>query len=151
LWALRPLSGCGRCATLLNKINWLGENALPSREYMHITLSGARAGAGKSMFRSTQFRFAAIALLAAAAVSLTGASARAFSQGNGGPGGDGNATFADPDEQLLNLFGSGLGAQQFEPSGSAQIGTQQGKLNPFKHFQSNGLTSPPDPLSRPSN
>ena len=70
-----------------------------------------------------------------AAVSLTAASAGAFNQENGGAGGDSNSTFADPDEQV-NIFGHGA---------------QQSRLNAFKHFQSNGLTSPPDPLTRPSN
>ena len=43
---------------------------------------------GKTMFRSRQLRFATIALFAVAAVSLTAASAGAFSQENGGAGGD---------------------------------------------------------------
>lgn len=100
------------------------------------------------MFRSTQLRFAAIVLVAMATVSLTAASARAFSQGNGGTGEGSNSTFADPDEQV-NIFGFDQGAQ---PSGlgSVQVGTQQGQLTPFKHFHIDSLTSPPDPLSRPS-
>ena len=115
------------------------------------TLAGRGApGVGKSMFRSTQFRFAVIALFAVAAVSLTAVSARALSQESNGAGESGNSTFADPDEQV-NIFGYGQGAQQFEPSGSGQLGIQRGQLTPFKHFQSNGLGSPPDPLSRPSN
>ena len=84
-----------------------------------------------------------------AAVSLTTASARAFSQENGGAGGGSNSTFADPDEQV-NIFGFGQGAQPFGSNGSVQFGAQQGQPTPFKHFQSNGLTSPPDPLTRPS-
>jgi len=116
---------------------------------MH-TYGKGRAGMGKPMFRSTQLRFAVIALFAVAAVSLTAVSARAFSQESSGTGGSENSTFADPDEQV-NIFGYGTGAQQFEPSGSGQIGTQPGRLTPLKHFQSNGLGSPPDPLSRPSN
>jgi hypothetical protein len=102
------------------------------------------------MLRSTQLRFATIALFAVAAVSLTTASARAFGQENGGAGGGGNSTFADPDEQV-NIFGYGGGAQPSGLSGPVQFGSQQGQLNPFKHFQSEGLGSPPDPLSRPSN
>ena len=102
------------------------------------------------MFRSTQLRFAAIALLAVAAVSLTAAAARAFSQENGGAGGGSTSTFADPDEQV-NIFGFGQGAQPSGLNGPVQFGGQQGQLTPFKHFQSNGLSSPPDPLSRPSN
>ena len=104
---------------------------------------------GKTMFRSRQLRFATIALFAVAAVSLTAASAGAFSQENGGAGGDSNSTFADPDAQV-NIFGHGAGAQPFGSSGSVQFDAQQGRLNAFKHFQSTGLTSPPDPLTRPS-
>jgi hypothetical protein len=105
---------------------------------------------GKPLFRSWQLRFATLALFAVAAVSLTAASAGAFSQENGGAGGDSNSTFADPDEQV-NIFGHGAGAQPFGSSGSVQFDAQQSRLNAFKHFQSNGLTSPPDPLTRPSN
>jgi hypothetical protein len=105
------------------------------------------------MFRSTQLRFAAIVLFAVAAVSLTAASGRAFSQGNGGTGEGGNSAFADPDEQVNNIFGLGFdqGAQPSGLNGSVQVGPQQGQLTPFKHFQIDSLTSPPDPLSRPSN
>ncbi len=102
------------------------------------------------MFRSTKLRFAVIGLFAVVAVSLTAASAGAFSQENGGAGGGANSAFADPDEQV-NIFGYGQGAQPFGSNGSVQFGAQQRQLTPFKHFQSNGLGSPPDPLSRPSN
>jgi hypothetical protein len=105
---------------------------------------------GKPMFRATQLRFAATVLFAVAAVSLTAASARAFSQGNGGSGEGGNSTFADPDERV-NIFGFDQGTQPSGLNGSVQVGPQQDRLIPFKHFQSNGLTSPADPLSRPSN
>jgi hypothetical protein len=100
------------------------------------------------MLRLMELRFAAIALSAVAVLSLTTASARAFSQDNGGTGGDSNSTFADPDERV-NIFGYGAGAQPYGSSGSAQLGTQQDRLNAFKHFHSDGLTSPPDSLSRP--
>jgi hypothetical protein len=111
---------------------------------------GGSAVLGKTMFRTTQLRFATIALFAAAAVSLTAASARAFNQENGGVGGGSNSTFADPDEQV-NIFGYGGGAQPSGLNGPVQFGAPQG-LTPFKHFQSDGLSSsPPDPLSRPSN
>jgi hypothetical protein len=102
------------------------------------------------MFRSTQLRFAASVLFAVAAVSLTGASARAFSQGNGGTGESGNSTFTDPDEQV-NIFGFDQGLQPSGLNGSVQIPPQQGQLTQFKHFHIDSLTSPPDPLSRPSN
>ena len=105
---------------------------------------------GNKMFRSAQFRFAVIALFAVAAVSLATTSARAFSQENSGAGGDGNSRFADPDEQI-NIFGYGAGAQPFGSNGPVQFDAQQGRLNAFKHFQSNGLNSPPAPLSRPNN
>jgi hypothetical protein len=114
---------------------------------MHIGQSVARVW-GKPLFRSTQF--AAIVLFAVVAISLSAASARAFSQGNGGTDGGGNSTFADPDERV-NIFGFDQGAQPSGLSGSAQFGPQQSQLTRFKHFQSNGLSSPPDPLSRPSN
>ena len=104
------------------------------------------------MFRSTQPRFAAIVLFAVAAVSLTTASAWAFSQGNGGTGEGGNSAFADPDEQV-NIFGFGFdqGPQPSGLNGSVQVGPRRSELFPFKHFQINSLTSPPDSLSRPSN
>ena len=77
------------------------ETALPPSEYMRIGGLGAQRYGQKSYFRSTQLlepngwapwpkpkmltcRFVAIALFAVAAVSLTPASARAFSQENGG-------------------------------------------------------------------
>ena len=69
------------------------------------------------MFRSTKVRFAVIAFFAAAAVSLTAASAGAFSQGNSGAGEGANSTFADPDEQV-NIFGFGQGAQAYGSNGS---------------------------------
>jgi hypothetical protein len=105
---------------------------------------------GEMMFRSTQLRIAVIALFAVAAMSLATTSARAFGQENSGAGGDDNSRFADPDEQV-NIFGDGAGAQPFGSNGPVQFDAQQGRLNAFKHFQSNGLTSPPDPLTRPGN
>ena len=100
------------------------------------------------MFRARQLRFAAIILFAVAAASLTAASARAFSQGNGGTGEGGNSTFADPDEQVNNslVFGFDQAAQPSGLNGPVQVGPQHGQ---FKHFQIDSLTSPPDPLSRP--
>ena len=118
---------------------------------MHAYLNiRGRAIVGNTMFRSTKVRFALIALFAVAAVSLADASAGAFSQGNSGPGEGANSTFADPDEQV-NIFDFGQGTQAYGSNGSVQFGAQQGQLTPFKHFQTNGLSSPPDPLSRPSN
>jgi hypothetical protein len=126
-------------------MNWLRESAFAAKQIDARCRTGGTAVVKMSMFRST-----AIALFALAAVSLGAASAQAFSQESGGTGEGSSSTFADPDEQV-NIFGYGQGAQQFEPSGSGQFGVQRGQLTPFKHFQINSLTSPPDPLSRPSN
>jgi hypothetical protein len=101
------------------------------------------------MFRLAQLRYAAIVLVALAAVSLTAVSARAFSQGNGGAGAGGNSAFADPDEQL-NIFGYGSN-QSAQPSSLGSVQANPGQPNPYKHFKIDSLTSPPDPLSRPSN
>jgi hypothetical protein len=102
---------------------------------------GRRTIIRNMMFRSMQFRFAVIALFAVAAIPLTTASARAFSQENSGAGEGGNSTFADPDEQV-NHFGQGV-----RPFGSnglvVQFGGQQGQLTPFGRFQGNGFNSPP--------
>jgi hypothetical protein len=116
---------------------------------MHIGNVG-RTCVGKPMLRSTQLRFAALVLFAVTAVSLTAASAWAFSLGNGGTGDGSNSTFADPDEQV-NIFGFDQGPQPSGLSGSVQVGSQQSRLNAFKHLQIDSLTSPPDPLFRPSN
>jgi hypothetical protein len=99
------------------------------------------------MFRSRQLRFAATVLFAVAAASLAAASARAFSQGNGGTGEGGNSTFVDPDEQV-NIFGFGSdhAAQPSGLNGPVEVDPRQGQ---FRHFQIDSLTSPPDPLSRP--
>jgi hypothetical protein len=129
-------------------MSWKKPLLRPEKETQIRVTRYARADRGIVMLRSMQLRFAAIALFAVSAVSLTTASARAFSQENGGGGGDANSTFADPDEQV-NIFGYGAGAQPYGSNGSAQLGTKQDRLNAFKHFQSDGLTSPPDPLSRP--
>jgi hypothetical protein len=103
---------------------------------------------GIMMLRLTQLRFAAVALLAVAVVLLSAASARAFTQENLRPGGDGNSTFADPDDQVKNF---GQSAQPFGPNGPVvEFGAQQGPLTPFGRFQGNGYNAPPpDPYSRP--
>jgi hypothetical protein len=103
------------------------------------------------MLRSTQLRFVAILLFAAAATSLTAGSARAFSQGNGGTTGDGNTEFADPDEQIGKMFGLDKAGEPSSLSSPAQPDSQPGKSNPYKNFHVDSLTSPPDPRSRPSN
>jgi hypothetical protein len=112
---------------------------------------GANAGMGKTMFRSTQPRFAVTIVFAIGAVSLAAASAHAFSQESGGSGGGENSTFSDPDEQV-NIFGQGGEPQSFGANGAVQFDPQQqGRLNALKHLPINSLTSPPDPLSRPGN
>ena len=103
------------------------------------------------MLRATQLRFVAIVLFAVAAASLTTASARAFSLGNGGTTGGGNTAFADPGEQVGKVFGLDQGGEPSSLSSPAQFHPQPGKPNPYKHFHTDSLTSPPDPLSRPSN
>src|ERR1700736_5330535 len=110
----------------------------------------ARARMGHVSMNAASVRDDCLVCIAMAAVSLTAASARAFSQENGGAGGGSNSTFADPDEQV-NIFGFGQGPQPSGLNGPVQFGARQGQLPPFRHFQSNGLSSPPDPLSRPSN
>jgi hypothetical protein len=99
-----------------------------------------------TMLRSTQLRFVAIVLFAAAAATLIAAPARAFSPGNGGATGDSNAAFGDPDEQVNKMFGLDKGG---EPSTLSS--PQPAKSNPYKNFHIDSLTSPPDPLSRPHN
>ena len=111
---------------------------MPPSKCVAIGGSGGAPVLGKTMFRTTQLRFATIALFAAAAVSLTAASARAFNQENGGVGGGSNSTFADADEQV-NIFGYGGGAQPSGLNGPVQFGAQRG-LTPFRHFQSDGLS-----------
>lgn len=100
------------------------------------------------MLRMRQLRFVATILFAAGAAALTTASAQAFSQGNGGSAGGGNAGFADPDEQVGKMFGLD---QSEDSSRLSSPAPQQGKLNPYRHFHVDSLTSPPDPLSRPGN
>lgn len=101
------------------------------------------------MIRTTQFRFVAIASFAVIAAWLTAPAARAFSLENGGTtGSGGNAAFADPDQQIGKMFGLGESGESSRLNSPAP---QPGKLNPYRHFHIDSLTSPPDPLSRPSN
>jgi hypothetical protein len=93
-------------------------------------------------------------LFAAGVLLLTAASAWAFSQQSVGPGGDGNSTFTDPDEQLTGsgeqLSDSLKSVRPFDANGPAmQFGVQQqGTLIPFGG--GNGYTtSAPDPYYRP--
>ena len=114
---------------------------------MHHRPVAGRASGEKPMYRSRQLQFAAAVLFAIAALSLTGPPARAFSQGNGGTGENGNAAFADPDEQV-NIFGFDQGPQPTGLSGPVQSGPRQDQ---FKYYRPDSLAFPPDPLSRPGN
>jgi hypothetical protein len=102
--------------------------------------------------RLIRLRFAAVVLLAAGAVSLTAVSAWAFSTQTVSPGGGGNSTFADPDNQTTN---STQGAHPFGLNGpTVQFGAQQGSsTTTFGHFQGDGYNnrSSPDPYFRPLN
>src|SRR6516225_1834769 len=59
-----------------------------------------------------------LALVAAGILLLTAPSAWAFSLGNAGSGGDGNSSFTDPDEQIMNNFG-------IRSNGESKLGGQQ--------------------------
>ena len=71
------------------------------------------------------------ALVAAGTLLLTATSALAFSQQNTGSGGDGNASFTDPDDQIT----SSLGIRSDEQP--TQLGVQQqGTFDPIWWEQS---------------
>jgi hypothetical protein len=124
------------------------------RALVACALRFADAPVGEIMtFRLTQLPFAALAL-GIAAVALTDAPARAFTQENLSANQNGGSRFADPDDQVKN-FGHG-GTQLFGPNGpTVQFGAQQGPgqyspFSPFNRFQGNGFNSPPpDPYARP--
>jgi hypothetical protein len=97
--------------------------------------------------RLTHLRFAA-ATVAFAAVALAGPAAWAFStdsQGSSNSGG--GARFADPDDQIQNLFGGG-GSQSGQSGSSMQFGGQR-PGNPAQ----GGLLAPsgPRPLGNGNN
>jgi hypothetical protein len=74
-----------------------------------------------------------LALVAAGILSLTAPSAWAFSQQDPGAGGDGNSSFADPDDQIANSFGGRpLDANEESKLG----GQQQGVFDPIQWEQS---------------
>jgi hypothetical protein len=86
------------------------------------------------MRRLMQLRLAA-GLFAAATLSLTVTSAWAFSQQSAGPG-DGNSSFADPDEQITNNFAQGVRPLDSNEQ-SMQLGVQQqGTFDPLWWEQS---------------
>jgi hypothetical protein len=95
--------------------------------------------------RLTQLRFAAAAFFAVtsaiAVVSLTGASARAFTMETLSTGGN-STRFADPDERVKNF---GQGSQPFGQNGpSVQFGG--GQSSPYRSFGPRGGYAPPPPL-----
>ncbi|MGA2892376.1 MAG: hypothetical protein ABSE22_05860 [Xanthobacteraceae bacterium] len=97
------------------------------------------------MARLMRFRFAAVVLSAAAVISFSAASASAFTLETVQPAGNGNSTFADPDDHATN---SGKGVQPFGSNGpTMQFGVQQGVGTSFGRFQGNGYNEapPPDP------
>jgi len=94
--------------------------------------------------RSIQLHLTA-AMLAVAALALTGASARAFTMENLSASG-GDSRFADPDDQVKN------GVMPFGQNGpSLQFGAQSGpQVSPFTHVPSAGFAPsqpPPDPYN----
>jgi hypothetical protein len=74
-----------------------------------------------------------LALVAARIPLLTAPSAWAFSQQNAGSGGDGNSSFADPDDQTMNNFGVRSSEQSQSKLGVQQ---QQGTFDPIWWEQS---------------
>lgn len=87
----------------------------------------------------------AVGVLAAGMLSLTAASAGAFTLQNVSPSGNGNSTFTDPDDRLTgsNNYNSGQTVQPFGSGGpSVQFGVQQG---PFGSFGRSSGFAPPDP------
>ena len=93
------------------------------------------------MLRLISLRFAAAALVAAAAVSLTAPPASAFTQENIRPDANGNYTFTEPNNQTTN---SNQGARPFGSNGpTVQFGIQQGPVSPFGRSQDNGYNGPP--------
>src|SRR6266513_1691913 len=105
-------------------------------------------GRGITMRRLMQLRFAAAALFAVAAVSLSAPYALAFTQETVRPDANGNYTFTEPNNQTTN---SNQGARPFGSNGpTVQFGIQQGPVSPFGRSQDNGYNGPPpDPYYRP--
>jgi hypothetical protein len=103
---------------------------------------------GIMMLRLMHLRLA----VAAGILSLTVASAWAFSQQIVSPGSDGNYNFGDPDKHLADPdnSSSGQGVRPFGSNGPAvQFGVQQNSSTIFG--RSNGYNTTPDPYFRPLN
>jgi hypothetical protein len=101
------------------------------------------------MLRLTQLHLAVVAA-AIAAVSLSVASARAFTMENLSANPGGNSRFSDPDDQVQS---PGRGMQPFGPGGpTVQFGGGQGAA-PLGHYPGAGFAAPssppPDPYARP--
>ena len=87
-----------------------------------------------------------LALVAAGILLLTASSAWAFSQQNGGSSGDGNSSFTDPDDQIMNNFGVRSSEQP------TQLGIQQqGTFDPIWWEQSLHGYGPYSQTRRPGN
>jgi hypothetical protein len=88
----------------------------------------------------------AFGLCAAGLLLLTAPSASAFSQQNAGSGGDGNSSFTDPDDQIMNNFGVRSNEQPM------QLGVQQqGAFDPIWWEQSLHGYGPYYQTRRPGN
>jgi hypothetical protein len=88
-------------------------------------------------------------LVAAGILLLTAPSAWAFSQQNAGSGGDGNSSFADPDDQITNNFG----VRPLDSNSQSKLGTpqQQGVFDPIWWDQSLHGYGPYYQIRRPGN
>ena len=94
--------------------------------------------------RSIHLRFAAVALVFAT-VSLAGRPARAFSINSGsGTNSDSGANFGDPDDQIIQNFGSG-GSSSGQSGPTVQFGVQR-PSNPFQG-STGGVLQPLGPRS----
>jgi hypothetical protein len=89
-----------------------------------------------------------LALVAAGILLLTAPSAWAFSQQSGGSSGDGNSSFADPDDQITNSFG----VRPLDSNGQSKLGgQQQGVFDPIWWEQSLHGYGPYSQTHRPGN
>lgn len=98
--------------------------------------------------RLTRLHFAAL-VLAIATLSLSGPSARAFTQENlNATNPDGSSKFADPDDRVKNYQPFGQSGPTVQFGASAVPGP--GPYAPFSPygFRGNNVT-PPDPYARP--
>jgi len=93
------------------------------------------------------FRYRLV-LIAAGIVLFTAPSAWAFSQQNGASGGDGNSSFADPDDQITKSFG----VKPLDSNEQSKLGgQQQGVFDPIWWEQSLHGYGPYYQTHRPGN